>query len=177
MNDRIIIGLGYRARSGKDTVGAYLVKHHGFARISFADKLKEVVGKLYNCNAFDPGFKDELLSNGLTGGQTLQRVGVHMRQLDPNIWIAASGLEGYAAIPGCRIVVTDCRFENEAAAVKRLGGYLWEIRRPGLPTDSHSSEVDGKRVAWDTVIHNNSTVKDLETQVYFTLRRLCEPAP
>ena len=36
----MIIGLGYKARVGKDTVGDYLVKNHGFVRLGFADALK-----------------------------------------------------------------------------------------------------------------------------------------
>lgn len=33
----MLIGLGYRARSGKDTVADYMVKNYRFIRLGFAD--------------------------------------------------------------------------------------------------------------------------------------------
>jgi hypothetical protein len=159
-----IIALGYRARSGKDTVGDYLVSKWGFKRIAFADKLKQVVTTLTGQDAFDPDFKHRTQVSGLTGGQVLQQVGVALRGVHDNIWVDASGLSGFAMMPGARIVITDCRFKNEAAAVKRLGGHLVEVRRPGLPDDSHSSEVGGTTIKWDRVLHNNSTLTQLYVQ-------------
>ena len=41
-----IIALTGRARSGKDTVADILVKHHGYSKAAFADKLKEGMLKL-----------------------------------------------------------------------------------------------------------------------------------
>lgn len=161
----IIIGLGYRARSGKDTVGEILVKQFGFTRIAFADRLKQVVGQLYHADAFDPDFKTTTLHNGKTGGQTLQEIGALLRDYDEDILLQASGLAGYGAIPGMRLVITDVRHKNEAAAIKRLGGTLWEIRRPGLPTDLHASEVGGREIKWDAIIPNDTTLADLEARV------------
>lgn len=160
-----IIALGYRARSGKDTVGDYLVDKWGFKRIAFADKLKQVVSTLTGQDAFDTDFKFRTQTSGLTGGQMLQQVGVAIRGVHENIWIEASGLGAYALMPGARVVVTDCRFKNEAAAVKRLGGHLVEVRRPGLPIDLHSSEISGMLVNWDHVLHNDGTLNDLYVRV------------
>lgn len=41
------IGLVGRKNSGKDTVGDYLVKEHGFKRLAFADPVKWVARKLF----------------------------------------------------------------------------------------------------------------------------------
>jgi len=38
----IVIGLGYKKQSGKDTVADMLVKDHGFVKLSFAAPLKEL---------------------------------------------------------------------------------------------------------------------------------------
>ncbi len=38
-----VIGLTGAKRSGKDTVANYLVEHHGFVRLAFADTLKDVL--------------------------------------------------------------------------------------------------------------------------------------
>jgi hypothetical protein len=161
----IIIAFGYRARSGKDTAGAYLVDKWNFQRIGFADKLKKVVGVLFDVDPWEDGFKDTMLSCGLTGGQALQQIGVKLREVHPNIWIEASAVGAYALMHDALIVVTDCRFKNEAAAVKRLGGYLVEIRRPGLASDNHSSETEGRDIRWDYTIWNNGTIADLHQRL------------
>jgi hypothetical protein len=165
MNTSTIIAVGYRARAGKDLVGQYLVDKWGFTRLAFADKLKHVVGTLFDADAFDQDFKQTTLTCGLTGGQALQQIGVKLREIHPNIWIESSGLGGYAMIPGMRVVVTDCRFKNEAAAVKRLGGHLVEVRRPVLPLDPHPSEMEGREINWDHVLENTTTIPRLYTQV------------
>lgn len=43
-----LIGLSGKAGSGKDTMADYLSVNHGFKRIAFADKLKEVCAELFN---------------------------------------------------------------------------------------------------------------------------------
>ena len=58
----MIIGLGYKARSGKDTVASYLKEHFGFRQTFFAEPLKEACevifrltkDQLYGDQKFDP---------------------------------------------------------------------------------------------------------------------------
>lgn len=158
---RLIIGLGYRARSGKDTAGEHLVKYHGFKRIAFADRLKETVGAMLGVDAFDPEFKETLTPLGLTGGQVLQRVGVGLKStLSENLWIQLADLEARSVVDP-RIVITDCRFLSEAAAIKRLGGYLVEIQRPGVGLDRHISESEGAKIPWDFCLRNDGPVDQL----------------
>lgn len=38
------------------------------------------------------------------------------------------------------LCVTDVRYPNEAQRIKDLGGVVWEVLRPGLESDGHSSE-------------------------------------
>lgn len=62
-----------------------------------------------------------------------------------------------------RHVISDVRFANEAAAVRALGGVIWDIRRPGVKQQSiHASDVDGSRFAPDLVIHNCHDIKHLQ---------------
>lgn len=164
MKNQIIIGLGYRRHAGKDTVGAHLIKHYGFTRVAFADKLKEVVGFILSTNATDPEFKSNICDLGVTGGSALQKIGVALRDEFPEIWIVASNLE-YLALYNERIVVTDVRFENEAAAVKNLGGILVQIQRPGCSSDNHISECEGDKIKWDHIIVNDGSLDALAQKV------------
>ena len=166
-----LIGLGYRARSGKDTVGDYLRRTHGYKRVGFADKLKEVAGLLTGDDPFDPEFKNETTIFGLTGGQLLQQLGSLLKTLDPAIWTKASHLQAISCTEPL-IVVTDVLYTTEAALIKKLGGQLWRIDRPGLPYDSHSSETEGAKVVWDRVIVNNSTLPALFAAVDAVLEGL-----
>jgi len=42
-----IIAISGLAGSGKDTAADFLVKNHGFCKISFADEMKRIVMRLY----------------------------------------------------------------------------------------------------------------------------------
>lgn len=164
MNKPILIGLGYRARSGKDTVADYLSAAHNFANVAFAAALKRAVGAILDDNPYRPDFKEEMTAIGLTGGQALQQIGVKLREIDKDIWIKAANL-GARLFAHDRIVVTDVRFETEAAEIRRLGGVLVEVWRPGLPEDDHVSEQEGRRIKWDYVLDNSGTLGELYGRV------------
>ena len=164
MNKPILIGLGYRARSGKDTVAEHLGRMHEFEALAFASTLKRVVGMIVNSNPYYPEFKESLTVLGLTGGQALQQIGVKLREIDKDIWIKALDLSGRLG-DSPHIVVTDVRFENEAAEIRRLGGVLVEVWRPGLPEDDHVSEQEGRRIKWDYTLDNSGTLDELYGRV------------
>lgn len=163
----MIIGLGYRAQSGKDTVGRMLVQGYGFHRVGFADALKDVCS--YLCfgaifpHVHHPDFKQDFTPFGLTGGQLFQKVGVALREAVPGIWIDAAHLLPKLVTYGS-VVVTDVRFPDEAKAIKDLGGILIEIRRH-VPLDDHVSETSGAQIKWDHVIKNDGSLVDLKRKV------------
>jgi hypothetical protein len=96
----------------------------------------------------------------------------YRRQQDPDYWtkmlkhriayIIGDGLQ-------TRIVVTDCRFENEIAMLRAepFGGRIWQITRPGfgVPFGSHVSEATGAQFAPDAVIDNSGDILHLRQQV------------
>lgn len=88
-----------------------------------------------------------------------------------------------------RFVLTDCRFENEAALVRAMGGVVWQITRDGVqPVEGqHASATDGTRLNPSVVIDNSSTLHSLreavlgewlalETQTNVQTLRLVDPA-
>lgn len=65
------------------------------------------------------------------------------------------------------VVITDVRFADEAELVRRLGGQIWQIKRPGcdVATDAHTSEVTGEAFAPDVVINNSYDIAHLQQLV------------
>jgi hypothetical protein len=65
-----------------------------------------------------------------------------------------------------RHVIADVRFQNEAQAVRNMGGVIWQVNRPGLATDtSHSSESDGSQFKPDAIIDNSKDIRHLQAAV------------
>ena len=65
-----------------------------------------------------------------------------------------------------RVVIDDVRFLNEVEMIRRLGGRVIRIDRPGPNENTHASEnelndFDG----WDGVIVNDGTLEDLAERV------------
>jgi hypothetical protein len=59
-------------------------------------------------------------------------------------------------------VVTDVRFENEAAMIKLMGGEVWRVKRPGVEAvNDHISEhaLDGYKA--DRILSNGGTLEEL----------------
>lgn len=173
-----LIGLTGYAQSGKDTVASILVEKYGYRRIAFADKIRDFLYGVNPMVACSPtGYLQDLVN--LVGWdkakqepqvrRLLQDLGISARELlDEDIWVN-SALKGVTS--GERIVVTDVRFENEAAKISLLGGQLWRIKRVGVgPVNDHvsESELDGYKV--DQIFVNNGTLEDLAVLITTRMR-------
>lgn len=174
----MIIALGYQARVGKDSVGGRLVRHHGFTRLAFADKLKELALKS-NPLIGEHGHLQSVV--GLDGWEAtkrgfpesrlyLQHLGVACREVFGNqVWINPIVNEIYEN-PRSDFVVTDLRFRNEAIELKRLEEYLpgqrvftVNVTRPGHGAlNGHQSETEMTHHPFDYVLDNAGTLDDLD---------------
>lgn len=171
----MIIGLSGYARSGKDTVAGMLMGIHGYERVAFADKIKDLLWEM------DPlimhgdipfRLQDIIESKGWETAKTeypevrrlLQDLGVGGRKLlDDSVWIT-SALRQFGETD--KIVVTDVRFKNEATMIKLLGGQVWRINRINVgPANDHISEHDLDDWEFDGVITNNSDMPNLIKQI------------
>lgn len=171
-----IVGLSGYARSGKDTVANYLVEHHGYRRVAFADTLKRFVASIYP----DIGSRVEAVGweaakEQLEVRQALQRVGTLARHhIHPDIWVMP--LLPNLSDPDARLVVSDVRFPNEAAFVQNQGGPVIRINRPGvLPagndvTDTSLDTFDG----FFAVLENDGTLDDLYAKAESAMRSWSE---
>jgi len=70
-------------------------------------------------------------------------------------------------------IITDCRFPNEAYAVKSKNGVIIRIDRPGLkPTNDHSSETSLDHWNFDYKIMNGSDFTSLAFTVATILKKM-----
>lgn len=148
----LVIGLGHRARHGKDSAARILIDTFGpgtVQRFSFADDLYAVCRVLHGMRGKD--------------APLLQRVGLEMREnVGRDVWVSAVYSKLLDARPPVA-VITDVRFPNELDFVRALGGACWRVRRlladgtpyvaPDRPAD-HVSEVALEHADWDLTIEN-----------------------
>jgi hypothetical protein len=174
-----IIGLGYKARSGKDTVAREL-ERYGYRVVAFADALKSGAREMFKLtNAQLYGDQKEAVDPqwGLTPRNILQRLGTEAvrREFGDDFWIRAlrrkiHGIE--ENLGRCeRWAITDVRFVNEALAVKSWGGIVVRVDRPGAGASGgvarHASETQlDTWGGWDAVVDNSGTLNDLRARAY-----------
>ena len=140
-----------------------------------------------------PQIQRTWLTCKLTPRQILQWWGTEYRRAQRiNYWLEAlrSRITQLHALDGrTRFVITDARFENEAAMIRAMGGVVWQITRDGVqPVEGqHASATDGARLNPSVVIDNSSTIHSLreavlgewlalETQTDVQTLRLLDPA-
>lgn len=174
----LLIGLTGKARAGKDTVGKYLVDELGFARYAMAGPLKRMLGAL--------GFPEEKYQSTEEKEALIPWLGVSYRHLAQTLgtdwmrkcvaedgWIRiardAIRTAGMTELRG--LVITDIRFENEAAMVRAEGGVVVHVQsnREGLAGQAaaHASEAgvsfqkSGGGYGGDRTLFNWGTIPEL----------------
>ena len=172
-----VIGLSGYGRSGKDTIGSALQKR-GFVRAAFADRIRESLYALNPLASSHERVQEIIDRQGWEASKTthpeirvlLQRLGAEVGRdlLGSDIWVDLT----FRSLPdGAKVVVTDCRFPNEAEAIKRIGGEIWRVHRPGTgPANTHESEIALDGYPFQRIFVNDSTVADLHQKVYDALK-------
>ena len=174
-----------RAGVGKDTVAAFMKKHAGepVALASFAEGVKLQVAAMldmaidkYGVPAmrFRQGSPESTIKEANTRRKLLRPIWQwygtdFVRGADPDFWIKdLHKRTGHVQ----NLIVTDCRFKNEAAYAKRNGLVLLRVtghdRREtpeGDPVLRHESERQVEDIACQFVIDNTCTLTELEDYV------------
>jgi hypothetical protein len=167
-----IIGVSGYARAGKDTIGEELIQA-GYRRASFADYIREALYRLNPWVADGNNLKalvdqhgwEEIKPTHPEVREMLQRLGAEVGRamLGEDVWVNLT----FSNLPdGAKIVVTDCRFPNEAEAIKKMGGKMWRVERDGYePANAHISETALDDWDFDEVFFNNGSIEELHSQV------------
>jgi len=177
----MIIGLGYQARAGKDTVAAHLVNKYNFVQESFAFPLKEYIGRQicgFNEKQLYGAWKETLDPEwGKTPRQMLQLIGTDAlrKVVHDDFWVIPMKRKLKEHIRNERhVVISDVRFLNEIKLIKSLDGKVIKIDRynpdkiSGFEKHSSETELDYYD-GWDDVIENNDTLEELYMKVDETL--------
>lgn len=204
----MILGVTGLISSGKDTVADYLCTFHGFKRLSFAASLKDALSAIFGWDRellegstkssrewreqVDTWWAERLNIPNLTPRYAMQYWGTEVcRQgFHSDIWVAS--VENKLRNTKDNIIITDCRFKNELAAIKQAGGNTIRIERGQKPDwyefaeqfnkgpsqigwalakteldkyGIHASEYSSVGLAYDHIIENNGSIDELHRKV------------
>ena len=165
-----LIGITGKARSGKDAIAKFAWSQYGFTRIAFADPVKMAAQAKFGLTAaqtWDDELKEVVIPHwNMTPRQMFQMEGTEAGRnvFGGDLWIKRFMLSYNLLKDTDDIIVPDVRFDNEASAIRDLGGIIIEIRRgqAGLSgsAGAHVSE-SGLSLPADYVIDNNGTLEEL----------------
>jgi hypothetical protein len=155
-----LIGLVGRAGSGKTTVANHLVEHYGYVRTAFGDPIKQML--------LDAGMccREELWGPKTERSRyLLQKVGTEIfrKQVDARFWVRKTAENVHKMFgQGCRVVIDDIRFPEEASMVKAFlrEGVLVKLDRIGhvdaTAGTTHESECLVDTIEADHIIRAES---------------------
>lgn len=175
MSDVRIIGFSGKAGAGKTTLAHILMEKYVCIPLSFADPLR----KLFVTTLSELGLgEDPIISAidakdtpcsflGASCRQFNRDVGDLLRSYRPAIFTEMLENKIRRAIPldELAVCVDDVRYDNEAKAIKAMGGVIININRPEeelRKVSAHSSENGVSEELIDMQIQNQGTLDDLE---------------
>lgn len=163
-----LIGLSGKAGSGKDTVAGFLPGN--VVRMSFADPLKKFCQEVFDfsdAQVFGPSsernkpdIRYPRQDGYLTPRYALQTLGTEWgRNCFADVWAVLGvrkALKYLKEFPEDTVVFSDCRFVNEAQAIRSAGGEVWRIVRPGAQlagaAGSHPSEMEQESAEFEALV-------------------------
>ena len=170
-----VIGIvGYR-KAGKSLIVEHLIRHYGYSRVAFAKPLKDMLRAIGLDDVHLEGSLKEAPCDLLLGKSprwAMQSLGTEWgRQLiGEKVWINL--WRAYIRRNNLRAVACDdCRFLNEAEAIRTMGGLLIRVTRDGCGPSDHPSETESGIIACDVEVFNNGTQDDLGASIDFVLGR------
>jgi len=163
-----------KMRGGKDTAGLYLQKHFGGKIVKFADPLYRMQEAI--CEIAGLPHDENTKHRGL-----LQYLGTEFgRAIDPDIWMNIME-KTMLTDPHEKLYITDVRFKNEFALMKKHNVITVKIIRPdaerikfGAANESHVSETsldDIPDSEFTYVIHNDGTIGDFHRKLLQAYKR------
>lgn len=179
-----LIGISGKLGSGKGAIVEIMQNLNSQIQEKFfAFKLKQIVSSLagvhFDLTMTQDGKNTYIETFDMTLGEMLQKIGTDCLRngFDDQIWIKSLFVD---IDPDKDYIVSDCRFKNEAEAIKERNGILIRINRPINPVAeasgrdlNHLSEIDlDDYEHFDYIITNDGTYEELVEkikQIYFQI--------
>lgn len=178
----LILGVGGKIGAGKDAIARHLVMQHNVVVVRFADALKEEVLRILRKTSTEiwkafRGASAEPTEADLRRliwddkppimRRILQEWGTELRRAeDDEYWVKKWEIAARRAVAnGYGVVAPDTRFQNEVAAIRRLGGTVVLVLRPGTVSGDHASETAVDVEAADRTFQNDQDLDHLFRQV------------
>lgn len=177
-----VVGIRGDKGSGKSELAGALERLYGYRVVAFADPLKQAAARLFgltHAQLHDARTKETVDSRwGVTPRVLFQRLGTEAGRRGnlgefENLGVSAERVRealrevGVEPGEGCwvrawegrakqeeRVATPDVRFPDEGDAVRRLGGVIVLVERPGTGGDAHASETSARGIVPDLVILN-----------------------
>jgi hypothetical protein len=180
----LLVGLAGPKGCGKSTIARRVISIGGYeghvtggTRYRFAGPIKAMLRALGLTEAQVDGDEKELPC-ALLGGETprvaQQRLGDWGRSIDVNLWVNATMLDVDSDLSddSFLVAIDDLRFDNEAEAIRRHGGLIIQLQRPGVSyTGEHASEVGVSGHLVDHIVPNAGTPDVCAQHVLQLLRK------
>ena len=195
---RKIIGFAGMIGSGKNTAADHLIKKYGYVGLSFASTVKDCLAVIFHWDrdmlegvtaesrqwreTVDPYWAKKLQIVDFSPRKAMKYIATDLfrNHFNDNIWIYS--LEKKIQTIDSNIVITDCRFANEATMIRNVGGTLVRIARGSDPDwygiarsypekmhqlypTIHASEYSWACIDFDLVIDNSGSIEDLTSQI------------
>jgi len=163
---QICIAFMGKKYSGKTTASQYFETEHNFHSVAFASPLKKACKAIF-------GLSDEQLYGARADKETkieefdksprqiFQELGELIKtNFGKDIWISALSKK-IDNLGDNNIIISDCRYKNEAAAIKnKFGGYIVKIIREEDKEDTHVSETELDEIKYDFIVYNKGTIEN-----------------
>jgi hypothetical protein len=174
-----LIGLAGRAGTGKTTAARLLREQHGFVEVALAAPLRaglKAMFGLHDIQLTDAGLKEHPVDwlYAMTPRRLMQTLGTEWGQhhIGRHVWIRAAerriahllSLPDHWHVAG--IVISDLRYDHEAAWLRAQGGTVWHLLRAApRPPPAHDSEDGITPQAGDRSLDNTAGPDTLETNI------------
>lgn len=154
--------------SGKSEVAGRLEGQLSAQRIRFAGPLKDMLRVLgLTDHEIEGHLKEEPCEKlcGRTPRHAMITLGTEWGRdlIGPSIWSRAwERRAAWALAGGANVLTEDLRFPNEYDAVRRLGGLVLRVLRPGVVAGEHESEAHALSFPADIQCYNDGNLDDLD---------------